>query len=55
MENVEDIYALAPLQEGLVFHTISDPASGVFVDQVSAVLAGDLDPAAFRQAWTTAT
>ena len=54
MENVEDIYALAPLQEGLVFHTISDPASGVFVDQVSAVLAGDLDPAAFRQAWTTA-
>lgn len=51
MENVEDVYSLAPIQEGLVYHTISDPASGVFVDQVSCVLVGDLDLVTFKHSW----
>lgn len=51
MENVEDVYALAPIQEGLLFHTVSEPASGMFVSQVSCRLLGELELGVFRQAW----
>lgn len=51
MENVEDIYPLAPIQEGLLFHTLSDDTPGVYIEQVCCALADSLDVDAFKHAW----
>ena len=48
---IEDLYPLAPLQEGLLFHTLSSPGSGVYVLQLNCTVHGELDTAAFRRAW----
>ncbi len=45
------IYPLSPMQEGLVFHTLFAPGSGVYAVQKSWTLDGDLEPALLRQAW----
>ncbi len=47
---IEDIYPLSPLQEGILFHTLYHPGSGVYVGQILARLRGDLDAAAFAEA-----
>jgi amino acid adenylation domain-containing protein len=50
-ENVQDVYTLSPMQEGLLFHALLDPASPAYVEQFSYRLAGALDVAAFETAW----
>ncbi len=50
-QRVEDVYPLSPLQEGLLFHTLYAPGSGIYVEQFAGVLRGDLDAAALRRAW----
>ncbi len=49
--NVEDIYELAPLQQGMLFETLYAPASGVYVIQFCLRLEAGLQVSAFRQAW----
>lgn len=51
LQNVADIYRLTPLQEGLLFHSVAEPGTGLYVDQVSARLEGDFDPPRFRAVW----
>lgn len=51
LENVEDVYSLSPMQQGMMFHTIADPISGVFVNQISIELIGDLDIRVFQAVW----
>jgi amino acid adenylation domain-containing protein len=49
--NLEDIYELSPLQQGLLFHTIYAPNSGIYFEQFCWTLEGDFNVAAFKQAW----
>ncbi len=49
--NVEDIMALTPLQEGLLFHYRSDKDKGYYTQQFSIRLSGDYSVDALRQAW----
>lgn len=52
-ENIEDIYELSHTQQGLLFHTIADPNSGVYFEQLSIKLQGNLNIDAFQKAWQT--
>src|SRR5688572_16786115 len=49
--NVEDLYKLSPLQQGLLFHTLYAPEGGAYFQQMRCRLRGPLDPAAFERAW----
>jgi amino acid adenylation domain-containing protein/non-ribosomal peptide synthase protein (TIGR01720 family) len=48
---IVDLYPLTPLQQGILFHTLYQPGSGVYVGQMVATISGDLQVAAFQQAW----
>lgn len=50
-DNIEAIYPLSPMQQGMLFHTLYTPESGVYFEQVCFTLHGDLDVAAFERAW----
>ncbi|MEV4342456.1 amino acid adenylation domain-containing protein, partial [Streptomyces sp. NPDC049590] len=49
--DVQDIYPLTPMQEGMLFHSLLDPAGRTYVNQVQLVLAGVTDPHALAAAW----
>lgn len=51
MATVQDIYPLSPLQQGMLFHSLLAPASGVYVEQRWCLLEGDLNVKAFQAAW----
>src|SRR5919197_122337 len=50
-KNIEAIYPLSPTQQGMIFHSLSAPESGVYVEHLVLNLRGDLSTAAFEQAW----
>ena len=41
-QNIESIYPLSPLQEGLLFESLLAPESGVYFQQIVLTLVGDL-------------
>ena len=49
--DIEASYALSPMQEGMLFHSLYGPHSGVYVQQMVGELHEPLDVSAFRQAW----
>ena len=49
--DLEDIYPLSPMQEGMLFHTLLDPDSGIYVEQLHHSFASDIDIEAFEQSW----
>ncbi|MEO0868305.1 MAG: condensation domain-containing protein, partial [Cyanobacteria bacterium J06642_11] len=51
LENVADIYPLSSVQQGMLFHALSAPRSGVYVEQYACKLQGNLRVAEFQQAW----
>jgi non-ribosomal peptide synthetase component F len=51
MKNIADIFPLSPMQQGMLFHSQLDPESGVYVEQVTCILKGELDSGAFTRAW----
>ena len=50
-QNVEDIYPLSPVQQGMVFHSLLAPESGVYALVTVSTIQGPLDVDAFRAAW----
>ena len=38
--NIEDIYPLSPMQQGMLFHSLYEPQSGVYLEQMVCTLAG---------------
>lgn len=49
--NIEAAYPLSPMQEGMLFHTLLAPASGIYLMQNRYRLQGALDERAFVEAW----
>ena len=49
--NIEAIYPLSSMQEGLLFHSVYAPQSGAYFVQFSYRLRGSLDIASFKRAW----
>ncbi|MBB1650688.1 non-ribosomal peptide synthetase [Delftia sp. UME58] len=50
VDNIEDIYPLAPTQAGMLLHAIEAPGSGLYVNQLNLEV-GNLDAARLARAW----
>jgi amino acid adenylation domain-containing protein len=48
---IEDCYPLSPMQEGMLFHTLMNPGSGIYLMQQFYAWEGRLDREAFGRAW----
>ncbi|MCI0495000.1 condensation domain-containing protein, partial [candidate division KSB1 bacterium] len=53
-ENIQDIYPLSPMQQGMLFHSVYTPEKGVYVEHISCAIHGKVNVAAFEQAWQQA-
>ena len=51
VKNIESIYPLSPMQEGMLFHSQYAPESGVYFEQLVYTISGNLNISAFKQAW----
>jgi len=50
-KNIEDIIALTPMQEGMLFHYLKNPKGDQYVGQLSLDLSGKIDIDCFEKAW----
>ncbi|MCU0285422.1 MAG: condensation domain-containing protein, partial [Acidobacteria bacterium] len=48
--NISDIFALSPLQEGMLFHYLKEPGKHYF-EQLSLEIRGEVDKEIFAKAW----
>ncbi len=53
MKNIQDIYPLAPLQQGLLFHSVYEQQAGMHLIQLRCNLRGPLNLPALQKAWQT--
>ncbi|MER7764185.1 amino acid adenylation domain-containing protein, partial [Streptomyces sp. NPDC097619] len=52
---IADVYPLTPMQSGMLFHTLTEPGSGAYFEQMSFVLDGVTDPNLLERAWQHVT
>jgi non-ribosomal peptide synthetase component F len=50
-KNIEDVLALTPMQEGMLFHYLKEPGGGLYFEQLSLEIAGTIDNEVFENAW----
>src|ERR1044072_5839770 len=50
-QNIEAVYPLSPMQQGMLFHTLYAPESGMYFEQLTCTLQGKLNIAQFERAW----
>src|SRR5229473_5839827 len=53
-EMIQDVYPLSPLQQGMLYHSLSARQPGVDIEQILCTLREGLDVAAFERAWQRA-
>ncbi|HLZ61770.1 MAG TPA: condensation domain-containing protein, partial [Ktedonosporobacter sp.] len=51
LKNVEDVYILGPMQQGILFHMLYESQPDVYFSQFVCTIDQPLDAAIFRQAW----
>lgn len=51
-DGIEDICALSPLQEGMLFHSLYEPQSRMYFEQVVVAFEAQVNLEAFGTAWT---
>src|SRR4051812_19385953 len=51
LKNIDDFYPLSPMQQGMLFHTLYAPGTGVYVEETTCTVQGDLNISAFERAW----
>ncbi len=52
-DKIENIFPLTPLQKGLLFHSLYNPESSVYFEQLNCRLEGQVSVDAVNQAWQT--
>jgi len=52
-ENVESIYRLSPVQEGILFHALNEPENGLYVRHLVVELSGALEVERLQEAWAS--
>ena len=52
--NIENMYPLSPMQEGLLFHSLLSPTAVTYIPQIVLSFSGQLDGNLLRQAWEKA-
>jgi amino acid adenylation domain-containing protein len=50
-KNIENIYPLSPMQQGILFHSLLAPNAGAYVPQVCITVDGLTDVIAFQKSW----
>nr|NIM15781.1 AMP-binding protein [Candidatus Aminicenantes bacterium]NIM82558.1 AMP-binding protein [Candidatus Aminicenantes bacterium]NIN21918.1 AMP-binding protein [Candidatus Aminicenantes bacterium]NIN45696.1 AMP-binding protein [Candidatus Aminicenantes bacterium]NIN88531.1 AMP-binding protein [Candidatus Aminicenantes bacterium] len=50
-KDIEDIIALTPMQEGMLFHYLKDPGSDYYFEQLCLTITGRIDLNGFKRAW----
>ncbi|MHB2050556.1 amino acid adenylation domain-containing protein, partial [Pseudomonas sp. VEM90] len=50
LAQIEDLYGLSPMQQGMLFHSLIDPHSGSYINQLNVQVEG-VDAERFRAAW----
>jgi len=49
--DIEDMYFLSPMQEGLLFHSLREPESPMHCEQASYHISGAFNPEIFAESW----
>ena len=50
-QNIQAIYRLSPMQEGILYHTLESARPGAYFEQYSCTLEGPVDAAPLESAW----
>nr|QEO74617.1 condensation domain-containing protein [uncultured bacterium] len=50
-QNIDDLYPLSPMQQGMLFHSLYAPDSQLYFNQLSSPISGEINSENFRRAW----